>query len=259
MRFYLGINRAHWLGLTSVPLFVSYSLLRKRRSLPAALGTWCLDSRGFIELSTHGKWTISAREYAAAARRYMGEIGGLEWAAIQDWMCEPWILEKTGLSVEQHQQRTIDSWFELNDLAPDVPWVPILQGWRGVDYQRHVETWAQRGVDLSKSPVVGIGSVCRRQGTNEGVEIFRLVSWLGLRLHGFGVKVNGLRRAKRYLASADSTAWSYGAMRKKLRLPGHAHRCCSTCLEFALRWREEIVRSLAGRAGAGMLAGESAA
>jgi hypothetical protein len=41
---------------------------------------------------------MPADEYAGLVARYAEEIGGMDWAAPQDWMCEPWIIEKTGLS-----------------------------------------------------------------------------------------------------------------------------------------------------------------
>jgi hypothetical protein len=230
----------NWLGLTDVPLMVSHGTLRRRRNFPRALGEWVLDSKGFTELKDNGCWTILARAYATAAQRYMHEIGGLRWASIQDWMCEPFILAKTGLSVEEHQRRTIDSWFELHDLAPNVPWIPILQGWSARDYLRHVEQWTRRGVNLVKAAIVGVGSVCRRQGTREAVDIFKALSWLGLKLHGFGVKINGLRMAKRYLGSSDSMAWSYAARREPGCFPGHTHRNGANCLMYALQWRERL-------------------
>lgn len=257
MRFYLGTHLPHWLALTNVPLFVSHGRLRGRRSLPRALGPWHLDSRGFSELSQHGRWTITPHDYAAAARRYMQEIGNLQWAAIQDWMCEPWIIAKTGLSISEHQTRTIDSWFDLHEIAPDVPWIPIVQGWSARDYQRHVDEWVRRGVDLLKAPIVGVGTVCRRQRTHEGVGIFRLLSWLGLRLHGFGAKISAMRMARRYLSSGDSMAWSYTARREKGCLPGHTHKNGANCLAYALRWLEKL--EWMGRADLGMLAGGSVA
>lgn len=238
--FWLGTHRPNWLGLTDVPLMVSHGTLRLRKSLPRALGEWVLDSRGFSELKDNGRWTIPARTYAEAARRYMQEVGRLRWAAIQDWMCEPFILAKTGLTVEEHQARTIDSWFELNDLAPDVPWIPILQGWSARDYLRHVGQWTRRGVDLARAAIVGVGSVCRRQGTREGVDIFKALSWLGLKLHGFGVKIGGLRMARRYLKSSDSMAWSYAARQNPPCLTGHTHKNGANCLGYALEWRARV-------------------
>jgi hypothetical protein len=233
-----------WLERAGVPLFVSHRRLAGRRTLPRAIAPWALDSGGFSELDKYDRWRTTPQTYAAAVQRYSNEIGNLQWAAIQDWMCEPWLIAKTGLSIAEHQARTIDSWFDLHELAPDLPWLPVLQGWTGRDYQRHFEQWARRGVDLARLPLVGIGSVCRRQGTREGVDLFRLMSWFGIRLHGFGVKTNGLRMGARYLASADSMAWSYGARREKQCLPSHTHKNGANCMPFALQWRDSLVGSL---------------
>ena len=56
-------------------------------------------------------------------RRYADEIGNLAWAAAQNWMCEPWIVEETGLSVAEHQRRTIENYLELRTKAPELPWL----------------------------------------------------------------------------------------------------------------------------------------
>ena len=95
---------------------------------------WALDSGAFSELSAYGKWTLTPEEYVAAVRRYAKEIGHLDWAAPQDWMCEPFILAKTGLSVVEHQRRTIANYLRLKELAPDLPFAPVLQGWDLADY-----------------------------------------------------------------------------------------------------------------------------
>lgn len=60
----------------------------------------------------------------AAGRRYGDEIGQLDWAAPQDWMCEPFIAAKTSLSVRRHLSRTVAGYLGLKELAPDLPIVP---------------------------------------------------------------------------------------------------------------------------------------
>ena len=50
----------------------------------------------------------------------------------------------------------------------------------------------------------------------------------------------GLRRVRGLLASADSMAWSFDARRTD-PLPGHTHKSCANCLEYALRWREHAL------------------
>jgi hypothetical protein len=55
---------------------------------------------------------------------------------------------------------------ELCDLAPDLDIVPVVQGQTTEDYARCADLfWTLARVDLTTLPRVGIGSVCRRQGT----------------------------------------------------------------------------------------------
>jgi hypothetical protein len=103
VRFYLGAHHPHWLERAPFPLFVSHRRLAARRGLPRAARGWALDSGGFTELRLHGGWLTTPADYVAAVRRYREEIGGLEWAAPQDWMCEPFMLAKTGLTVSSVQ------------------------------------------------------------------------------------------------------------------------------------------------------------
>ena len=242
----MGSHQPHWLERTDVPLFVSQRTLGPRKSLPRARGPWALDSGGFSELSLFGEWRTSPQQYVAAVRRYQSEIGNLEWAAIQDWMCEPWIIQKTGLSIVEHQQRTIDSLLTLRSAAPEVPWTPVIQGFHGADYQRHMDAYMRAGVDLTREPLVGIGSVCRRKGTTEALDLFRLMSWMGLRLHGFGLSLRGLVKACRFLASSDTLAWSYAARRRPPCMPGHTtYKNGANCLPYALHWRTKLVGRLA--------------
>ncbi len=239
-RFYLGTHQPNWLAQTAVPLFVSRRRLAGRKRLPRALGPWALDSGAFSEIAEHGRFTTTPAVYAAEVRRFRDEIGGMAWAAPQDWMCEPAMLRRTGFTVHQHQARTTENYLELRNLAPDLPWIPVLQGWSPFQYFSHVEFYERCGVALAALPLVGVGSVCRRQsGTTAGMIFHVLSNLYGLRLHGFGVKTTGLRAAGDGLVSADSMAWSAAARREK-PLPGHPHKNCANCLEYALAWRERL-------------------
>ena len=212
MIFYLGTHEPSWLGRTSVPLFVSRIRLSRLKKLPTSIGTWALDSGAFTELDRHGGWTVTPQEYVAEVRRF-ATIGNMRWAAVQDWMCEPHILAKTGLTIAEHQRRTTHSYLVLKSLAPEVAWVPVLQGWKVDDYLAHAEEYNRAlPFPLATLPLVGVGSVCRRQKTDEALEILRVLHALGLKLHGFGFKTDGLWNGGSYLlASADSMSWSRGA------------------------------------------------
>ena len=245
--FYLGAHHPHWLAMAGVPLFVSRNRLVSYRKLPRASTRWALDSGGFTELSQHGYWRTSASKYAADVRRFHDEIGMMDWAAPQDWMCEPNMLRKTGLGITDHQQRTIDNYLELRALAPDLPIIPVLQGWSVPDYWHHADAYRRAGVALESLPLVGVGTVCRRQHTGTATAIFASLHSQGLKLHGFGLKLTGLRTCAQWLVSADSMAWSYSG-RREPPIAGHTHKNCANCMEYALDWREAALAAAESRA-----------
>ena len=245
MIFYLGTHKPNWLGRTDIPLFISRRALQPYKTLPRARGPWALDSGAFTEISTFGCWTITPETYVSQVRLFEREIGNLRFAAPMDWMCEPFILEKTGKSLREHQELTTANYLRLLEIDPELPWIPVLQGWRESDYCRHRDLYDQRGVDLSRASLVGLGSVCRRQNTTMAEGLIRRLSADGIRLHGFGFKLGGLRRAARYLSSSDSMAWSFDARRTK-PLPGCRHKSCANCMIYALWWREKALRASAG-------------
>jgi hypothetical protein len=66
---------------------------------------------------------------------------------------------------------------------------------------------------------VGVGSVCKRNGTPEQIEaVLDAIHNVrpDLRLHGFGVKLTSLRSGliRSRLYSADSMAWSFAARKQ---------------------------------------------
>jgi hypothetical protein len=186
LKFYLGAHHPHWLERASFPLFVSHRRLAARRRLPRAATSWALDSGGFTEVRLHGGWRTTPAEYVAAVRLYRDEIGSLEWAAPQDWMCEPFMLAKTGLTIAAHQARTVANYLELRGLAPDLPFVPVLQGWSRDDCLRGVECYQRAGVDITVEPLVGVGSACRGHAPGDIEAIVHSLASLRFRLHGFG-------------------------------------------------------------------------
>jgi len=236
MRFYLGTHMPHWLTRPAVPLFVSHRRLTKRKTMPKAATSWALDSGGFTELSMFGRWQTTPAEYTEAIERYDTEIGMLDWCAPQDWMCEPFMLAKTGKTVEQHQALTIESYLTLHATQPKT--IPVLQGWTISDYHSHIGMYATAGVDLEACDLVGLGSVCRRQATDEIAEL--VASLHGLRLHGFGVKSEGLRRYGWMLTSADSMSWSARG-RRVAPCPHTGVKTCANCWTHALQWRERAL------------------
>lgn len=257
---YTGTHMPNWLwsGAAGFRLFVSHRRLCRYKTLRPSLVPWALDSGGFSELSLFGEWRTSPPEYAEAVARYDSEIGRLEWAAPQDWMCEAAITAKTGLTAAGHQCRTVANFLELGALWPqfsdeDNPFMPVLQAapGDGDGYLRCAEMYEAAGVRLAGFPVVGVGSVCRIQDTALIGRVARALQPLDLALHWFGVKLSGLpeiwppeERADS-LTSLDSMAWSYEA-RRMPRLPGCQHSGnCANCPVAAGRWRDRVLASVA--------------
>jgi hypothetical protein len=241
VEFYLGVYEPRWLERSSVPLFLSKNRFKSHK-LPIALAPWALDSGGFTELYQYGTWRSTAKEYALEVQRFSEEIGNLKWAAPQDWMCEPSLVEMTGLSVAEHQKRTIANYLALRDAWPEGPFIPVLQGWEPSEYLAHVQAYAEAGIDLCKEDRVGVGSVARRQATKTAELIVRSIASLNIQVHGFGFKQLGIQRCGDVLKSSDSVSWSFKARIESLHLPGHSHRVCNNCYEWAMQWRNNIIQ-----------------
>jgi hypothetical protein len=278
LAFYLTTHKQGWLWRQGEQqldyrLFVSHRRLQDAAHLQAAtVPGWALDSGGFTELSMYGRWMTSPREYVRQVVRYDRLIGRLEWASPQDWMCEPAMIHGgtvdgrripgTGLSVAEHQRRTIANFIELRTLwelecdlegwAAECPFMPVLQGWEPGDYLRCADLYDAAGVRLEDYPIVGLGTVCRR---NDPADLLRVLDGVipaltpYLALHAFGMKRTGLQYAAHLVTSADSASWSYTARREHIVLPGHTHSHCGNCPVYAAQWREQTLAQVEGRTG----------
>lgn len=244
MEFFLGTHQPYWLRLYDVPMMVSRRTLERYKTRPVARGRWFQDSGGFTELFMFGEWKTSATDYIRETRRNAAEVGNMAHAAPRDHMCEPVILAKTGRTIADHQRLTVADYLDLTYRAPDLPFIPVLQGWALDDYLRCFELYDRAGVDLAACPLVGVGTICRRQGTKEAALILSRLAAEGLRCHAFGLKGSGIPNVAPFLASSDSLAWSYAA-RRQPPLPGcTAHKNCANCPKFALRWYANILRQI---------------
>lgn len=153
-------------------------------------------------------------------------------------MCEPEILAKTGLSVREHLARTVGSYLRLKELAPDLPFIPVLQGWAVPgDYDTCHALYERAGIDLRAEPVVGLGSVCRRQATQPIAFLAAHFAGLGIKLHGFGVSRRGLGNIAADLQSSDSQAWSKGGRFIRGCAHGSDAKTEANCQTHALAWR----------------------
>ena len=250
MKFYTGSPQVNWLWGYPGQWFVSNSTLQKYRLLRPVRPDvrWALDSGAFTELVNHGHWRINAKQYAELVYKYHCHLGNMDWAAPQDWLCIDKALQKTGLTVAEHQSLTIDSVLDLRNIIGDkVRIIPVLQGSTPDDYLRHIDQYHARGFDLTKEPTVGFGGVAYRQESWEIQRCIISVAKAGIQLHVFGFNFKGLREVGPFIQSADSMAWAMHARYKNIRLPGCLHNNCANCPKYAQKWTEDLHDYLAGK------------
>lgn len=216
MKFYVGLHQPADSQHFDCAC-ISINRLRGRKK-PLACRDVLVDSGAFTELLNHGRYRHSVAEYAAEVRR-LHETGvvNITAAVAQDYMCEPFMLAKTGLTLEDHQRLTIERYDALVAENLPVPVMPVLQGFSPQSYADHVRAYGDR---LTPGMWVGVGSVCKRQG--DARAIVRVLAAIkevrpDLRLHGFGVKTTALQHAgvRQMLDTADSMAWSFAARKER--------------------------------------------
>lgn len=214
VKFYIGLhNPAHAVHFERAMISVKRVWNRRK---PISCRDWILDSGAFTELAQYGDYRFSAQAYADQIRG-LAETSPPVIAVSQDWMCEPMMLRRTGLSVREHQRRTIDRYDQLiAAVGGAVPIMPVLQGYEPEEYVDHL---ADYGVRLPRGSWVGVGSVCKRNARpREIIAVLRAIKdeRPDLRLHGFGVKVTALADPEicASFATADSMAWSFAARRE---------------------------------------------
>ena len=211
MMFFTGMHHPH--NAYRVPLaFISARALKRRKS-GFPVGKWIMDSGAFRTIELHGGYPEPVENYAALIRRFAAN-GNLLRAVAQDYMCEPFALARTGLTIEDHQRLTVERYDALRacDTA-GVAIMPVLQGYPPQSYVDHILLYGDR---LEIGAWVGVGSVCKRNADPRAIEaVLEAIAAErpDLRLHGFGIKITALRSpvVRALLYSADSMAWSFAA------------------------------------------------
>lgn len=202
---------------------ISIHRIETRRK-PIACADVMIDSGAFTKLAKHGHYPEPVEVYAGQLHRLHTEgVVNITIAATQDYMCEAFMLEKTGLTLLDHQRLTIERFDALRAALaaafagkPPFPLMPVLQGSSPEDYVRHLRDYGAR---IAHGAWVGVGSVCKRQGSPGGIEaLLRAIKTErpDIRLHGFGVKLTALKNAavRNLLDTADSMAWSFSARKQ---------------------------------------------
>lgn len=279
-QFYLGLHHPHRLSdprMRGRAAFVSRRAFIKngkyRKTFPvlvdgAGLG---VDLGGFTEVQKYGRWKASASECVDFLDRLWEETGEYDFACQRDYMCEPAVINGgwfngqwfhgTHLTVKIHQRLTVRDFLDMRSRAPKRKIIPTLQGGTVAEYLRCKRMYETSGVDLYAEPVVGVGSVCRRQNTAEATAIIRALRGEGLtNLHGFGFKITGLRNCWNDLSTADSMAAFMRGRKSGQPCPHRAEwgkrdpttgeltqpKNCGNCFAFAIEWSQPFYDRLNG-------------
>ena len=220
--FFVGLHQPSDVKHFSLACVSINRLRGRKKPLPAV--RVLVDSGAFTELHLHGAYRHGVEEYADELHRLwtLGVVN-IVAAVAQDYMCEPFMLAKTGLTIADHQRLTIERYDALVQALEDrfggsCPFhvLPVLQGYAPEDYARHARAYGDR---LKSGMWVGVGSVCKRNGRPEQVAaVLAAIKAIrpDLLLHGFGVKTTSLLNAlvRALLATADSMAWSFAARKQ---------------------------------------------
>ena len=209
MRFFTGLHQPSDARHIDAA-FISVNRLVRRKS-DFLVGDWIMDSGAFSHMLRDGEH-MPVKEYVNQILRWKN-CGNLLAAVTQDYMCEPFILEKTGLTILDHQRLTVERYDALLRYDTGCYILPVLQGYSPDDYVRHVRMYGDR---LGPGMWVGVGSICKRNGLPKKILDILMAIKLerpDLRLHGFGLKKTSLDNVtiRALLETADSMAWSFAA------------------------------------------------
>jgi len=169
------------------------------------------DSGGYSFMHKKGEYDTTDRHYLEYVERHDPHV----WA-LRDYPCEAAVLDKHGRTVDDHQRMTLDRHRSLMDLKDDydITGTPmaVLQGWTGPEYVSHMDAMRDAGV---LTDLVGVGSVCRRDATDQILDVLHAVNDAlpsGATIHAFGVKTDVLRGdIPDKLRSVDTHSYDYRA------------------------------------------------
>lgn len=205
-----------------------------KRQKPLGCPNVFIDSGAFTTIGKHGGYPEPVGVYAQRLYELHTQgVANIYGAAAQDYMCEPAVIAKLlqipekelsprrhAEMVRDHQERTIARYDALLEalrglFAGPIPFpvLPVIQGYHPEEYRRHMRMYGAR---LTHGMYVGVGSVCKRNGSVADVigVLSHVKAYLpDLRLHGFGLKKTALKEpsVRAMLHSADSMAWSQHA------------------------------------------------
>lgn len=203
---------SRWSGHKGWPEWQGWKLGPLRNA--QGLASLSLDSAGFVAMARYGGFPWRTADYLALAASYP-----FRWFASMDYCVEAEIARDRE-EVLDRISRTIRANFDCRSGARDLGiehlLMPVIQGRRPEDYERCLDGLL---LDYSRTPLIGVGSMCRREvpgpeGLIAVLDHLDRILPKGVRLHGFGIKGTALSHLKgleHRIASTDSQAYGQTA------------------------------------------------
>lgn len=239
-RFYFtahpgDLNRKRLLPGSHVMLVAAAHWLPERRRFRIArpprdhVRSIAVDSGGFTAARRWGAYPWSAAQYADFVRDVSRGLP-LDFATVMDYACEPGVEGKVLPANRARIEATIAGEGACRAVAPDLPWLPVLQG--DTLAERELDLELRRQARLMPRGYAGVGSLCGRSVRfARRVIRFYLDHLPGCRYHGFGLHIATLDDDVVFgaLKSWDSYSWNWARgrrgfdrQREYLRKPGES-------------------------------------
>lgn len=181
------------------------------------IGSLAIDSGGFVMAAKYGAYPWRMEQYIQFIRDMSRDVL-LAFCASMDYACEREVNRETYATNRERIKATIRNEIALRRLAPDLPWLGVLQG--NTLEERILDIRLRRRIGLL-ADYMGIGSICRRGPIAAAQVINFYANQLpGARYHAFGLSVRTLDtplapRVWHVLRSWDSYTWSWNRGRVK--------------------------------------------
>lgn len=209
---------SRWSRRKGWPEWLGWQLDQLRNA--RGLASLSLDSAGFVAMARYRGFPWRVEDYLALAASYP-----FRWFASMDYCVEPEIApdrEEVLDRISRTIRANLDCRRGARDLGIEHRLMPVMQGRRPEDYERCLDGL---GLDLSRSRLIGVGSMCRRHvcgsdGLIAVIDHLDRILPAGVMLHIFGVKgsaLSMLASLDHRIASVDSQAYGIAARSEALR------------------------------------------
>mgnify|MGYP006302144631 CR=1 FL=1 len=235
------VEGAHIMVVASAHWDAERRRFRVRRPPADHVGSLCIDSGGFVAAQRWGRYPWSVAEYVEWIRA-MSEGLALGFCAIMDYACEPAVNRSVLKTNKERIKATIRNEAACIAAAPDLPWLPVVQG--DSLEERAFDLALRARLGLLPQGYAGIGSVCGRTPTMAQQVVKFYADYLpGVRFHGFGMHIQALDDDRVYAAlrSWDSYCWGWGRGQEIGTPPREGETWSDLAQRMATRYLREVV------------------